>query len=448
MAKDKTRVYAVLVGVLLLALTAANFLRAYNFEYVDWDGFQYLAYSRSIIDGSYAHVNYIRSPLSALMIFPDWFFGRLEMALLHLLSAFLIFRISYKITRSYLPSLFSAFLYWSNWWTQLFTAATLSDIPAMTLFLLFLYFWLDNGKKSDLYAGIFGGLAFLARFDSVLLLAPFFAVSLLEKRDLKRLFVPAIVIAIPFEMATDYLVFNRFVYTPVEFFNLNFSAGFANSLAANLQQGDVLYAIKKSLQFYPLLVIFSLFSLFRAGENKKMGPVVAAVAFLAVSFLMLPVTENRIFAVKFVPLLAIMSSCFVLHVYKNVHKGYAFIVTSFVMLIVFSYNAVHVLSVSYPPWSLSDVQCVGEGIICTNAPPVVAYQCDSSSVDVYQYGPRHASVDSGLNKTQIVIENVGRCDYLVYFKDYFDYDEQTYRALKASFELISENHVSALFKTG
>ncbi len=433
------------LAVLLFVITLFsiyNFSVYSKFEYPDWDGFQYLSFSKSVLSGEEAFLDPIRSPVLALIIPPDMVVARIAMIIFHILTALVVYGITFKITKNELASLFSTSLYGFSWWMLAFLSSTLSDLPAIFFFLLSLYLLLDKNDKYTNYAGLFAGLAFIVRFDMLLLILPMALMFVKSFERIKNFMFYFFMVAVVFELASSYAVFGRLVYPPWEFFKLNFLQGFASYLAAPAGT-DMLFVAHKSLELYPLLVLFPVFSLFgkRDGHIAKLAAI-TIFFFAVISFM--PVSDNRIFAVKLIPLLSILSSSFSqIAIFK---RGRFKHVMAALMATYILFNVYLLGGITYPEWRLSDTYCPAGGIICTNAPPIVNYYCGLQARDTGMLGNRYVGLDGSFNATEAVLYNLKYCNYFIYYKDYFHYSNDTNLLVASSNELIDNNSVSFVYR--
>lgn len=419
----------------VLALSLANFYRAVDFEYADYDGFQYLSFSRSILSGSGLYLNTIRSPVLAVLIPLELNLARLGMIAFHLVNTALIFAIVKKLTKNESAALFSAFLYGTNWWMITFLIGTLSDLPAMAFFLASLLFWTSGSRKGMIYSAILAGFAFIARFDTIFLLLPLMAFTAKQHRQEYAAYFLSI--ALIFETATSWLAFGTFVYPPLEFLKFNFVDGTAFKLAG--EGGFSIFG--KFLELSPLLALLFIASLQKirdAGYRNILFITLSA----SVMFALLPVPDYRIFMVKLIPLTAMLSAYALLAISEKITVKLP-LLTILAGSIYLIYNAVLLASVQYPVWKLSDTPCDMENI-CTNAPPIVNYFCGKPARDIHQSGSRHVNTDE-LNRTEVVLGNLRVCDHLVYYNVSFDYDREIDRLIGGRYGLENETPFALVY---
>lgn len=429
MSLNKIPMKLVFVVLSVLAVAVINLHRASGFEYADFDGFQYLSFSKSVVFGTDVYKDPIRSPILAFLIPPDLMLARIEMIFLHLANVALIFAIVKKVTNNENAALFSAFLYGINWWMITFLVGTLSDLPAMTFFLASFLFWLNGDRKSMIYSGILAGLAFIVRFDAILLLLPLVAFTA-AKKFRKEFFVPFLVLILPFELFTSWAVFGKLVYPPLEFLKVNFFYGLAPSLAVN---SGLLSMVGKIFELSPLLVILSVLSLFQVNDqNYRKILLISLFAFVTLTIL--PIPDNRIFMVKLVPFMSMLAGYALLPFADKMGKPLNTALILFVLMAYTVYNLGLAFSIDYPDWRLSGTPCEYDNI-CTNAVPVVNYYCGENAVDIHQAGGRHVNTDPSLNKTYTIFSNLAKCDYLVYYNVSFGYEDRLNELIKSKYPL-------------
>ncbi len=439
--KENISIKLIVLLVFVFIYSLINFDRSINFEYADYDGFQYLSFSKSVLSGAHFYENVIRSPILALIILPDLVLARIEMIIFHLIAVVLVYLITYEITKNEWASLFSSLLYGVSWWMITFLSSTLSDLPAMVFFLTSLFFWIKDGKNNMFYAGIFSGLAFITRFDIAVLLLPLivFTFNRKSKRDF---LTPLFLIAVPFELLTSWFVFGRLVYPPLEFFNVNFVYGLAPALA-NAHDSGIFFVASKLVELVPLLVFMSLISMIWKRDHNY-NKIFALTAFCFLAFSLLPTPDNRIFMVKLIPLMTILSAYSFLLIRDKFRKPLNYCLVAIICLIYIIYNLVFLFSVQYPVWKLSETPCY-EGVVCTNAPPVVNYYCEKPAEDIYRFGDKHVNTNLELNKTAVILYNLEKCDHLVYYNVSFGYDDNVNELIKSKYTLEKETGFSVIY---
>ena len=429
--------FLIIAIAIVAVISFFNFFKAINFQYADWDGFLYLSYSKTIISGKSAFFYTIKSPILAL-IFPDLMLARIEMIIFHLISTALVYLITLRLTKNKLASLFSTLCYGVNYWIVIFLLGTMSDIPAMSFFLICFYFWLSENKKKYVYAGLFAGLAFMARFDVLLLIIPMIFLTPKKRINLKYFLVPMLILAIPFEILLDVLVFKRLIYVPYEFFYVNFTERLPFRMTA--YQNNHFYFLKEFVMSFPLLSFLMLFAI-----PKWRNPALYIFLFLTIAFIFIPLPDDRIYFVKAIPLVAILASNYVLYFThrKTIFTDKFFVFLFFILII--GINFYHVFNTNYQDWRLEKIKCL-DGVICSNLPTVINYYCRKNAVYIYQSGKDYVGLIPELNATEVVIKNLKNCDNLIYFKHYFGYQESIDNYLKTNYNLIESNEMLSLYK--
>lgn len=440
MSLPKGRLNLLFLMSIVLAISIVNLQRASNFEYADFDGFQYLSFSKSVLSGAYFYENTIRSPILAFIILPDLVLARIEMIIFHLTAVMLVYLITYELTKNENASLFSSLLYGVNWWMTTFLVTTLSDLPAMAFFLFSLLLWIRDGKGDMILSGLFAGLAFITRFDTVVILLPIVLFTL-NRKFKYDFFVPLFLMAVPFELLTSWLTFGKLVYPPLEFLKVNFVYGLAPALAASHE--GVFFVAKKVFELSPLLVFTSIVSLLKIKDfNYFRIFSISAFAFLVFSFI--PTPDNRIFMVKLVPLMSILSAYSFILIRDKFKKPFNYYLVIAISLVYLVYNLALIFSVQYPVWKLNETPCPN-GLICTNAPPIVNYYCGKNAIDIHQLGSKHINTNPELDKNSTVLYNLGKCDYLIYYNVSFGYDEPTNGLIKGKYELQNATNFALVY---
>lgn len=416
--------------IFILLTSLLNFHRSADFEYADLDGFQYLSFSKSVLSGTHFYENTIRSPILAFIILPDLVLARVEMIIFHLIAVTLVYLITYELTKNENASLFSSLLYGVNWWMTTFLVTTLSDLPAMVFFMFSLLLWIRGGKYNTILSGTFAGLAFITRFDTAVILLPIVLFALNKKFKYDFL-TPLFLIAVPFELLTSWLTFGKLVYPPLEFFNVNFVYGLAPALAKGHE--TVFFVSKKIFELSPLLVFASIVSLLKI-KNPNYFRIFSISAFAFLVFSFTPTPDNRIFMVKLIPLMSILSAYTFLLIHDKLKKPFNYYLIAAVSLIYIIYNLILIFSVQYPVWKLSETPCLN-GIMCTNAPPIVNYYCEKNAIDIHQSGSKHINTNPELDKNSTVFFNLKRCDYLIYYNVSFGYEDSINEMIKSRYAL-------------
>ncbi len=420
-----------LVGVVALG----NFVRSIPFQLVDFDSFQYLTFSRSLLTGGEIYIPSIRSPLLSLVIPSNLLAARFLMVLFHIGTALLLYALSLRLFQNRLSALFAALAYGLSWWMLVFQTSPLSDLPGMFLFLLGLFFWLREETRSTVVSGALFGLAFLVRFDLVFLILPLILFT--KHKLLVHLLAPLFVIMFPLELLADSLAYGRFVYAPWEFFRVNLLQ------FGGVSSKDFLHVANTIFRAFPLLSFLSVFVIFKFSQasNKILLSIFTPFFFLA-SYIQ-PL-EPRIFMVKLLPLLALLSANFfvllqrilprkeALSRYAGSREARQAVVLGILILVV-GFDMLRAVGIRYEKREFEAQDCVFGSKICSNFPSAVEYYCNS--------------------RTQLVkpvlgsIEGLGKiCDSFVYFKDISSYNEDVNAYLRQNAELWAENTAAYVYR--
>lgn len=430
-------------GALTLALVAvvslANFVKSLPFQLVEFDAFQYLAFSKAIWSGREIWMPPIRSPVVALVIIPHLLAARLTMVVCHIGVSALLYVLGRRLFETRASALFASLAYGVSWWMLVFQTSPLSDLPGLALFLLGLVLWLKADQRSALWSGLLFGVAFLVRFDLILFIVP---LIVLTPRGLKRyLLIPFLCIAGPLEFVLDVLVYKRIVYVPWEFVQTNLSTFVAgreaffraNQLTLGRYAARDLFQVGKTLvRLFPLFAGLSLFSLLAVRRSANRLLLCLFVPwFLVVSYVQ--PFEPRIYVVKCLPLLALLAANVFgvvdrASISATVRRG----ITGMLFALLLVGSVAQIAQLSYQPRQFDRRDCV-TGRVCSNFAPAVEYYCGVKT--------------SPLVPTADTMESMrGACDFLLYFKDISGYTAAVDSQLRQSAELLSENTAARVYK--
>lgn len=414
------------LAVLLLVLAASiwNFTKSIPFQLVDFDSFQYLAFSRSLLSGTEIYIPEIRSPFLALLIPSSLLWARFLMALFHVGTTLLIYLISRRLFENRAAALFAALAFGLSWWMFVFQTSPLSDLPGMFFFLAGLLFWLGGEKRGQLVSGVLFGLALLVRFDLIFLIAPL--VFFTRPQHFWRVLLPAFLLAGPFEFLLDALAYGHLVYSPFEFFRVNVLQ-FGGTASKDFLRVGVLLA-----RTFPLIVFLALFAILRFQKRGNRILLSLFVPFFLLASYAEP-AEPRIFVVKLMPLLALLSANFFLVLKETSMKREVWqAVTAGLLIFVVGFGLLRLAGIQYEERKFEVEDCVS-GRVCSNFYSAVEYYC---GVHTQLVQPTLESVGE-LGKT---------CDSFVYFKDISFYDTNVNTYLQQHAELWGENTAAYVYR--
>ncbi len=421
----KTRAGFLFVLLLVGIAAFGNFIKSIPFQVVDFDSFQYLTLSRSLLSGTEIYIAPIRSPILSLVIPSSLLAARFLMVLFHIGTALLLYALSFRLFRNRLLALFTALSYGLSWWMLIFQTSPLSDLPGIFLFLLGFFFWLNGDKRSVFASGILFGIAFLLRFDLVFLVFP---LALFTKREyLVRLLVPFLIIAFPLELLLDTLAYGRVVYAPFEFFSVNvLQFGGASSK-------DFLRVASILLSTFPLLIFLSLFVLAQLSRRENRILLSMFMPFFLLASYAQPL-EPRIFVVKLLPLLALLSVNFFMALQQILSKQEVWraVVLGFLVFVV-GLGAFRAVGIRYESRKFVAQDCVLQGRVCSNFISAVEYYCNVRAQ------PAEPTLSS--------VGEMGKaCDSFVYFRDISFYDKGVNAYLWQNAELSAENSAAYVYR--
>jgi len=416
-----------------------NFLKSLPFQLVEFDAFQYLAFSKALWAGSVSSLPPIRSPLTALFIVPNLLAARFTMVLCHIGIAALVYLLGRRLVGHGLPAAFAALAYGLSRWMLVFQTSPLTDLPGMLLFLAGLAVWLGADRRHVLWSGVIFGAACLMRFDILLLVIP---VALLTRRGLKRyLLLPLAGFLGPVELAFDALAYQRLVWVPWEFARANldtFGSSREAFFRANLQTlgrfaaRDVLAVGKTLWHTFPSLVLLSLCGLLNLKQFGTRLLLMLLVPWLVVVSVVQPF-EPRIVVVKAVPLLALLAATvFVMLNRVPVSTWARRMLAGVIVAAVVIPDVAGLSRLAYQPRRFKAQDCVA-GRVCSNFAPAVEYFC---GVRTTLFTPTGETVEQMRDA----------CDFFVYFKDISGYTDIVNASLRKTATLHGDNTAASVYQ--
>jgi len=432
--------FLIIIITIVSVLSLINFYKSLNFLYPDWDGFWYLSYSKNILLGKGDFLYEIRSPLTAIIL-PDLLLARIEMIFFHVGITILIYLIILKLTENKLAAAFSSLVYGINWWILPFLITTLTDLPAMFFFLLAFYLWLNGNKRDLILSGFLLGIAFLIRYDTILLILPVILLSVYQKRKIKYLILPFLIVSIFLELLLSSIIYGKIyhtAYATLQFYQYGLKSGLSEAFVIARESNITV----KFLEVFYLPFLLSLSVLFYWKEKRNVFLLSIFIPFAALmNFLLVP--DNRIFFVKALPFLALLSHNLIYFIKEKINKQILLIIIFFVVILS---NFIILFQITYPEWHLERTPCL-EGSICANIPGAINYFCEKNAIDINSYSKGYVGLIPGANSFESIKENAPKCDYLVYYKGGFGYDQTIKDYLSENYDVIIDNDLTVVYGT-
>lgn len=406
---------------------AVNIAKSWQFRFAEFDSFQYLALARSLFGEGGIFLPPIRSALAALVFLPGLMGGRFVMALFHVGIAVLITLIAERLFRDRTIAAFSGLLYGLSWWMLVFQTSPLTDLPGMFLFLLGFFFWLSGSPRMFWWAGAVFGLAFLFRFDIVLLLLPLLWFT--PPRLLGSLAVPFFGVAVLAGGAFDILLYPGLMYAPLEFLRYNLGV-------LGAREGYAFWDVSlRMASLFPLALALSLPALafLRRRETRVLLAIIGCV-WLGISLLHTPPYEARTFAAKLFPLLSIAAGYGILFLssFFRMEQGRKIVGVAAVGA-AGALGAWMLIFLSYPTRSFPVSFCPeGRPAMCSNFHSAVEYVCGEKT---RMAKPLPGNVERDL----------ASCSSFIYFKDISGYDRNVDEYLHRTRGAWKENETAAVF---
>ena len=161
------------------------------------------------------------------------FYTRLFNIIFSALSIFLVYKLSSELYGNKKIAYISALLLGSNWLFLFWGSTSLADAAMVPFFLLSLFFVamsLNRVNRKGFYALIAGisiGVAFMVRFQAVILVLPVAIYYLIKYRKLLLNYVAGFAIILFFQGVLDYLTWGKFLESPIAWFELTFGGIFS-----------------------------------------------------------------------------------------------------------------------------------------------------------------------------------------------------------------------------
>jgi len=241
----KNRYFLILVSILIFAF----FIRLYYFNInstIWWDESEYLLKAKDIAFGTGFQDAYKFSPRKPILMPLLWglfyklganeFILRLIQVIFSTIAIGLVYLLGKEMYNKKV-GLIASFIM-SVFWLHIFlTARLLTDVPSLTFFLAFIYFfwkgYIKNENKKYLwFCGIAGGLTLLARVDALLILPSFLLfflvtekLNFLKNKEFYKILVGGILTVLPY-----FVWFILNYSTPIKTFTGVGEGRFANSM--------------------------------------------------------------------------------------------------------------------------------------------------------------------------------------------------------------------------
>lgn len=182
--------YAVII-LLTLTLGFIGF-NLFRNETVWWDEAEYLVFAKNLATGSnltgFWEGRAIFYPLLLGVLnfaTTNEYFLRIINALFGVLCVLFTYY-SFKKMFDKKIAFLASLLFASNWVFQFYAVRFLTDIPALMLMMISLYFFAMKGKKNKLLSGLFLGLSFITRFTTIFITPVYLFVNYVYRDDRKE----------------------------------------------------------------------------------------------------------------------------------------------------------------------------------------------------------------------------------------------------------------------
>lgn len=297
--------------------------------------------------------------------------ARIFMVIFHLGISIFIFKLIYKLTKNTSISLFGGIIYGINPYMLDFTRFTLSDLPAVFFFILSLYFFFDEDRKSKVISGTFSGLSFIFRPDMGILIAIIFFLNVRNEMNWKYFLPTFLFLAIFLNFISAFLVFKKPLFPPLEFIKVNFIEEKMAFQTQTTNYKNYFWFINRFFEYNKTVIPFFLLSLFSIPMKNKYY-LQFLILFILFSFIsiFLPKIDVRIFIKKITPVFSILVAQGLIFLRKN-----SFLLFVFIGLICLS--TINILTSNlwfkYPVWRPEEVNYKKDGIICSNQPFIYIY---------------------------------------------------------------------------
>ena len=289
--------------------------------YVDVDGFSYLntvgSVWNTISGGSLYWVDHLRSPLLILFIPPQLNIARFAMIGYLLISTLFIFFLTQQLTKRVDLAFIASVSFGTIPYLLDFTRKVMSDLPAITLFLAGLYFFLHGfdtqrtRSRDYLLSSALMGFSFVVRFDMAIMILPIFILLLLkDRKNLLTYLAPFLCIGVVLELLSTYLYTGQLQYQPWNFVYSNF---FTNEYAvSHISNASFLYYLPFAFASAPILLLLAFLSLYIVFKKRdvKILLIAAIFLFLTVSFFVAPKTDPRVYLINYFPIATLLSAVF------------------------------------------------------------------------------------------------------------------------------------------
>ncbi len=336
----------------------------YSFNiFVDIDGFSYLNTVGSVWNAVSGGLRYwvdpLRSPLLILFIPPQLNIARIAMIAYLLISTGFVYFLARQLTKRVDVAFIASVSFGTIPYLLDFTRKVMSDLPAITLFLAGLYFFIrgfddDRTRTRDyLISSALMGFSFIVRFDMAIMILPIFVLLLIkDRRNFVAYLGPFLFIGVILELLSSYIYVGRLEYLPWNFVYSNF---FTNQWSvSHITNASFYYYLPFAFTGEPILFLLSFLSLYFVFSKRdaKNLLITAMFLFLTVSFFFAPKTDPRVYLVNYFALAALLSSIFLAaFLKKRISIAKRVPILAIMLSIMLIPNVVLQTQFPYPSWN-------------------------------------------------------------------------------------------------